>query len=258
MRRTLVGVAAILLIGCSQSPTSPAPTPTPAPEVTLSVSGWVRDTIDRLLPGVRVEVITGRLAGTFVTTNDNGEFAFAEPVPVSSQIKASKPGYLDAIATLTAGTQSPLMFLLNSANPPIIFTGQFDITFEADSTCTALSEAARKRTYQASLRAVTELSGATFLGGDPPFNVIQLSQAADHVKFALHDPPVWELIPDGSHVQISGEALGQVDQDFSLLELTMHGEFRYCPSFSAAGPSLCSVATVSCASSRHVITVRRR
>lgn len=256
MRRILGFVAAVLLTGCSAGPSTPTPTPTPPPpEVTRSVTGAVRDTIDRFVPGARVEVTTGRLAGTFVTTDEAGGFAFGEPVPLFSQLKASKPGYLDAVTALASGTPMPLVLTLGSPKPPINLMGLYDITFEADATCTALPDVARKRAYQASVRyPMLELSGAEFLGGDPPANTIVLSQFEEYARFRMSDPPIWELIPNAGWVMFSGEALGVIDPNIS--QLLMEGEIRYCPTFT--GNATCAVETVSCRSSRHVMTLKRR
>jgi len=254
MGRILALGAAVLLTGCADTSPTPIPTPTPAPEVTISVSGQVWDSIGRSVTGARIEVITGRLAGTFVTTDDNGRYAFAVPVPLFSNIKASKPGHLASIETLTA-TKTPLFFWLSSLDPPILLSGQFDITFEADATCTVLPEVARKRTYQAnSVRPLTELSGAVFAGGDPPANTIAVSQFNEFGRFTMYDPPIWEVIPNAGFVVIFGEALGVMNPEFS--QLLMDGEFRYCSSYL---PNMqCAVEFVSCRSSRHVMTLKRR
>lgn len=257
MRRTLAFVAAVLLFGCNRAaPTSPTPAPPPTPEVTVSVSGWVWDTIHRRVSGARVEVTTGRLAGTFVTANDDGEYTFPEPLPIVSQLRASKPGHVDTAVVLSRATQMPLVFELGSSNPPTNLTGQYDITFEADAICTALPDIARKRTYQASpRRPATELSGAVFLGGDPPANVIIFSQFEEYARFVMYDPPIWELIPNAGYVMISGDTLGVVNPDFS--QLLVNGVITYCPNFMGLAAT-CSVETVSCRSSRHVMTLKRR
>ena len=255
MCRILALAAAVLLTGCSTDSTSPTQTPTPTPEVTMSVSGRVWDSISRAVTGARIEVISGRLAGTFVTTDDSGQYAFAVPVPVLSQIRASKDGHLDSFETLYATTRMPLTFRLASANPPITLSGHFDITFEADETCTTIPEIARKRTYQANpLRPLTELTGAVFAGGDPPANVIVLTQFGEYGRFYMYDPPIWEVIPNAGWVIISGEAFGVMNPDFS--QLLIDGEFRYCSNYS---PTMqCTVPIASCRSSRHVLTVKRR
>jgi hypothetical protein len=259
MRRTLALAAALLLTGCAtdSSPTpTPTPTPTPPPEVLASVSGRVWDSIGRSVTGARIEVISGRLAGTFVSSNDDGSYAFPVQLPLFSDIRASKSGYLDSVETLTA-TKTPLIFRLGSPAPTIILNGQYDVTFEADATCTALPDVTRKRTYLAnSVRMVTELSGALFAGGDPPANTMILSQFGEFAKFQLVDPPIWELIPNAGWVMISGEALGVLDPDLS--QLLLDGEFKYCSNYSSGLTLSCMVDTVSCRSSQHVMTLKRR
>ena len=267
MRRTLALAAALVLIGCEPSaPTSPTPGLAPP---TFAVSGRVADTLVRRLAGARVEVIAGPLAGTAVTTDDNGEFTFSTPLAISTEIRASKPGYRDATRSVfwAPGNSTRLEFLLGSSAPTVDLTGEYEITFTADPACGQLPDIARKRTYSATVSGLISLSGAGFGGSDGtgPWNSIYVQQFGDEARFSMYYPPIWEVISnapspnpdrDYSSVVISGEALGTVSREYSQIPLS--AAFSYCPSAILGDEPKCAVDVVTCQSARHQMTLTRR
>jgi Carboxypeptidase regulatory-like domain len=273
MRRTLALCATLVLTGCGgRAPTGPTPGPPPAP-LTLSVSGWVNDTVSRRVPGARVHVMNGPQAGTAVITDDNGEFTFETPLPILTQLRASKPGYRDDTRSVSGqGNSARLGFQLGSTNPPIDLTGQYEITFTADSACDALPEIARTRTYSANVTStLISLSGALFgaFGDSLPWNSIYFQQFEDMARFSMYDPPILEVIPNApppnpppnpsngdSYVVIYGEASGTVSREHSQLPLL--GSFEYCPNVKYGANRQCAVDTVTCRSAQHQMTMTRR
>jgi hypothetical protein len=274
MRRTLALSAALVLTGCGgRGPAGPTPGTTP-PQVTLSVSGWVNDTVSRRVPGARVQVMNGPQAGTAVITDDNGEFTLETPLPILTQLRASKPGYRDDTRSVSGqGNSARLGFQLGSTNPPIDLTGQYEITFTADSACDALPEIARTRTYSANgISTLISLSGALFgaFGDSLPWNSISFQQFEDVARFSMYDPPILEVIPNApppyppppyprpgdGYVSIYGEASGTVSRERSQVPLL--GAFEYCPKVEWGAFRQCAVDVITCRSALHQMTMTRR
>lgn len=272
--RTWICLAVALLVviplaGCSQDgpppppPTGPSPTPPPAgPSQTFAVSGWVADSAARLLSGVRVEVMTGARAGTVVFSDDRGQFSFETPLGATTQLRASKAGYLDdirAIATNTAGDSVRIDFQLRSPNPSVDLTGHYRIVFTADSACSNLPAAAQSRTYLADITSTAELYGAKFGGssdGSYLWRTLYLGQFEDYARFFVQDPPVWELLPNDDWLVIWGDAEGTVSPGTSTLPFS--GMFMYCPRRGPGEDPACAVEGITCHSSRHQMSITRR
>jgi Carboxypeptidase regulatory-like domain len=153
------------------SPTSASP-PTPSPPVppTAALSGTVMDTVGQGLSDARVEITEGLQAGAFAMTESNGRFSIPGPFPfnVSVSVRVSKDGYVTATQQIYVYNQDR-MFFLEAIGSAIDITGEYTVTFLADSTCKALPDISRTRTYQLSItRRLSPpiyegtLSGATF------------------------------------------------------------------------------------------------
>lgn len=259
-------LSAVVLAGCGTpaEPSAPPGTPAPPPDTTtFMVSGWVADSGSRLLAGARVEVLTGARAGTVLATDEQGRFAFDQPLDRYVRVRASMAGYVDEIRVVgqtgvTGSTQS-MGFQLTSPNGSIDLTGRHRITFTADAACADLPPVARERSYLANITTKVDLYGATF-GGDPGgdylWRVLYLSQFENYAKFWLQDPPVWELLPDNGYVLFWGDAAGTVSKDGGTLPLS--GFVSYCAQMSPGPYPVCAVEEVSCRSSRHQMTMVRR
>jgi Carboxypeptidase regulatory-like domain len=180
----------ISCVGCGEAPSPTGPTspahPTPPAPAPPSCSycidsrtqsllfGRVSDTAFRTLSDVRVEIVEGSQAGAFAITESNGGFTIPGPFSGAISVRASKEGYVTAtqqIQILNHGVN----FYLDTTSPSVDMTGQYSLTLVADSTCTAIPDVARKRTYQMAVAHHPRLwpseyegvlSGATFYRSD--------------------------------------------------------------------------------------------
>ena len=160
-------IVAVFCVGCGDAP-SPSPAQPTSP-VQSSLSGDVQDTAFRGLSDARVEITEGSQAGAFATTEPYGLFRIPGAFSGTISVRASKDGYVTATQRIQVPNQD-LVFHLEAAGPSVDITGAYTLTLLADSTCTALPDVARKRTYNVAIAPNPRspflyegiLSGATF------------------------------------------------------------------------------------------------
>jgi carboxypeptidase family protein len=221
-------------------PTSPTP-PTAAPRiVTLTLDGWVYDTVGRPVPGATVELIDGVPAGLAAITDGSGSFSLGDvTLTVSTtKIRASKDGYA---TTLIDPTHARTVITLALLTPPVIRPGEYTMSFVADSACD-LPEPARTRTYSATITLTrgevnlplnVALSGASFVVGEDisPTNSVSMHVAGDFVTILL-DPYdfggyITERVAPATYVQLMGSVAGSVGAS-GASSLPFDGTFYYC------------------------------
>ena len=260
--RTLMGLTLTALVeglvgcGLSGSPsTLPAPSPIsqrPAVHPTTSVSiisGFVLDTGFRPVVGARVEVVNGSQAGTFTTAGADGQFSLSGAFDAGSTFRASQDGYVAAtqgwtcstgLGTCPANGANPwLGFYLDVLVAPVDITGNYTLTFIADSACSDLPSELRTRTYGATITPSqpgnplhtslnNTISGAPFLGS---FRSFGIGVAGHYLGFWLdggHDPPLVEQVAQNSYLAFSGVAAASVGTSASAITTSFDGWIEYC------------------------------
>ena len=119
--------------------------------------GYVSDTAFRSVAGASVEVVSGQHAGLVTVSDASGRFSFDQDVASPSTVRATKDGYAVGTRTsvfLTDG-RAYVSFSLASINPPVAIAGSYTLTITADSTCAALPDDVRTRTYPATVAVAT-------------------------------------------------------------------------------------------------------
>lgn len=157
--RHLAAIVLLFSLGCADGKSPVEPTPSaPAPaQLTFSLAGDVRDTASRPLKGASLAVVDGPRAGTTTTTDDAGRFSMPGIFSQSTiTLVASKDGYSPETWTFpprgrpVEGGRWGFSFSLE----PLVFAniaGEYTLTLTIDRACTKLPEAARTRTYTASI-----------------------------------------------------------------------------------------------------------
>lgn len=266
MRAPLVLIAATVAAACGGSgvtkPTAiPSATANPSPNA-FALSGTVHDTVARPIAQARVEVTDGAQRGLSVLTDDNGRYTFDPVFSGGIVLRASKAGYRDQSLSISHA-QAARFFRLDSENGSISLEGMYELTFAADSSCTAIPGYARRRTYDAtssgsSAMYLIALSGGGYgstPGGSYFSNVLYGSVFEDIAQVNLSDPPVWERFPQGTYLVISGQAEGEITE--LPATLPMWGSFTYCSQMMPGAEARCAVPEVTCNSSNHRLTIAR-
>ena len=263
MRSALIVVCVLLAGGCgSDSVTSPTPAG-PSAAAPFAARGGVHDTVGRPIAQARVEVWDGPQRGLVTFSDEQGAFAFAPVFTSGFAARASKAGYRDQ-TLLIRGPQNPGWFHLDSVNGSINFTGNYTLTFAADSACTSIPGYARRRTYESTVSG----SGSTYLvslggggyGTSGPAgyfnNVLYAGVFEDLLQLYLSDPPIWDRFPQGSYLMVWGEAEGSIGGLPATIPLA--GQFVYCPEIAPGSEPKCAVSAVTCESSKHQLSIARR
>jgi hypothetical protein len=163
---------AVWLGACSNSrPDSGTPTPvpggTPVPipapgggqaQPIQQLTGWVYDTAYRPLGGVAVTVLTGPSAGkSAFSSSTTGAFSIVGTFDGDNELRAALSGHVETIWKLcpsgqcSAGATAYTYVYMQLTDDPVNLAGNFTMTLEADSACTGIPEAARTRTYDATI-----------------------------------------------------------------------------------------------------------
>ena len=221
-------------------PTSPTPPPAAPRIVTLTLDGWVYDTVGKPVPGATVELIDGVPAGLAVITDGSGSFSLGDvTLTVSAtKIRASKDGYA---TTLIDPTHARTVITLALLTPPVIRPGEYTMSFVADSACD-LPEPARTRTYSATITLIrgdvnlplnVALSGASFVvqGDISPTSSLVAHVAGDYVAFLLDpyefDGYITERLAPATYLELTGSVAGSVSTS-GASSLPFDGTFAYC------------------------------
>jgi hypothetical protein len=271
----LVGVVATGCQGGSAPPTSLSPTPT-QPSA-LTITGVVRDVLQRPIRDVRIEVAEGPSLGLATMSDALGQFSIAATASSDRlAVIVSKEGYETATVRLRAG--QTVVFLKDT-----VFThveGRATLVLTADASCTQLPASLRTRSYTAFVTPSTgavmsnpsifvgELGGADFYQG---YSKMWLTAAHDAVRFTvfswdpfnwwLEDHPIIERVTPTSHFSVSGTATTAVSSGQSTISTALDGTFAFCaesrPGAQPLWAPTCVVAPVECSSAQHSLTITR-
>jgi hypothetical protein len=268
--RVIVHAAVVLLfsLGCGDGQAPVQPTPSVLSATTLaefSLSGDVYDTAARPLGGARVEITSGPSAGTVTTTDETGRFSMSGTFTGAIAVTVSKNGYVPATRTFSQHVGH--VFSLEPIGPSVNLAGVYTLTLTADSACTRLPDAARTRTYTATIvpgprstSFLVRLSDARFFST----HNVAMGVAGDFANFATWasvngGPGIVEHVGETTYVAIEGGGRGLFGA--SGMTAPFEGYFLYCPSEPALtlDGALCSVSSaVQCDSDHHQLTLVRR
>jgi hypothetical protein len=122
IRRQMRGVLSVIVllavvsVGCGRksSPAGPSPTPDPPPTTTtFTVSGKVLDkTDDSLVPGARIEIVTGDTADKVAVADAEGSYRLVDLPPGSYALRAVADGFDPSSSSLTLTGDRVLDFTL--------------------------------------------------------------------------------------------------------------------------------------------------
>ena len=276
--RGIVVICAVVSESCSGAngtPTSPT-----AGSTSFYLTGSVRDSVLRPVIGARVEIATDPLAGRFTNTDANGQFSFSELTPATDIVNliVTKAGYSPVTAP-ARNNRSTLVTL--TASTLIQLEGEYQVTFTAANTCSAIPSELRRRTYPAriarptnvtnpsSASVVIELGGADFYFGYGSFSGLVADDAVRLSVYSwdafykwLEDHPVIEQYDSTTYLSFIGTAIATGARPDAPIAAVLDGTVSYCPSAKeptrADFPPTCSVPVIDCRSNEHQVSLRRR
>jgi hypothetical protein len=270
-------VAVVLTVGCGGSSAPTSPSSTASQPSALSVSGIVRDVLQRPIRDARVEVAEGPSTGLVSTTDALGQFSLTVTAPSDRiSLVVSKDGY--ATATVRVRPGQTIIYLIDPTFASL--EGRQTIVFTADASCTQLPASLRGRSYTAVVTPsagapmaspstfVSALSGADFYAG---YDKMSITGVRDAVRFNvfswdafnawLEDDPIIERVTPTSHFSVLGTATAPVATGQSTITAALDGTFSFCaeskPGAQPQWPPTCAVPPVECKSTQHQITMIR-
>ena len=159
------GLLLCLASACDdRSPAAPTPAPAqpppavpaaPAPSAAPQARGWITDTAFRPVSGVRIDVVDGPTAGASGTSGPDGSFYVSVPLDQEFVVRATKAGYVDAVAAFTTYSTSYGIFFrgyltISSSDAPVVFEpGAYTVTL--DFPCSEIPADLRTQTFQATV-----------------------------------------------------------------------------------------------------------
>jgi hypothetical protein len=256
-------IVAAFCVGCGGAK-SPSPVQ-PTPPVQSSLSGDVQDTAFRGLPDVRVEITGGSQTGAFAITEPYGLFKIPGAFSGTISVRASKEGYVTATQQIQVPNQD-LVFQLVAAGPSVDISGEYTLTLLADSTCTALPDVARKRTYNVAIAHNPRspflyegiLSGAIFYQSNDFHFDIGVSGNTARFVIGEYGSGFTENL-GASTVEIWAQMDPLMNGSNSAGSFS--GAFTYCeglPSSNWGTDFSCPVRPAYCEASNHQYTLKRQ
>jgi hypothetical protein len=248
----------------------------------IQLGGVVYDTAFRNVGGATVEVLDGPHTGASTTTDSQGRFSFSGVFDDGTRFRASKAGHLSSTRTPApfcdrCNPHRWVYFNLEEPAGPVNIAGEYNITFVAGESCTALPDAFRTRTYAATvtltppasspeaqwLFSVT-MTGVPFVGG---YRSFRMAVAGDYVGFPDNEGAtlVEEVAPN---TYLSYNAFGWAGGQIvgARAGATMETSFvstEYCvlsSPFAGAGAYRCpagAIAHAECGGNNRLILTRR-
>jgi len=260
----------------ASSPLAPSPTvqnaPTTPASGSLLMRGTVSDTAFRYISGARVEVLDGPQAGMSTTSGADGGFSLTGIFDGATRFRATKEGYVDATRTLQpfCAPCNPnwwINFSLEVPAAPVSMAGDYTLTFVADSTCDALPNELRTRTYNVTIPPASNAGPANAyfslmvnaaLDG---WNFVGMGVAGDYVGIWLET--LVEQIAPNTFLSFGGLAAATVGTAAqSTIAFPFDGSIDYWVTKSDVGPSedphKGSATHARCSSKNHQLILTRR
>jgi Carboxypeptidase regulatory-like domain len=278
--RSFAMTLALIGINCQGKSTPTSPSSTGAPAAAISITGVVRDLLQRPIRDARVEVVEGPSSGIAAITDAQGQFSLNATAPNDRvAVMVSKDGYTTESLRLRSGQAVVYLKDLVVAN----LEGRQTIVFIADASCTQLPASLRGRSYTAVVTQststgallanpaifVSALSGADFYQG---YEKLSITAAHDAVRFNvfswdaynwwLEDDPIIERLTPTAHFSISGTATTALSSGQSTITAAFDGTMSFCseskPGAQPQWPPTCAVPPIDCTSPNHRVTMTRR
>jgi hypothetical protein len=283
----------VLLAACDgggpATPTSPSPS-----SLQTHIRGWVFDTVNRPVPGARIDILDGPLAGTSTIAADRGAFEFVGTASGFVRLRGSHDGFEAATIatewTAPGGSYQPIAGItLKTLAPALpIALGSYTLTFISDrstatgrehASCTGFPADLRRRSYEASISKATTFDGFEVRFAGPtlmkdPGNFgfgFHLSVAGEFVGVELENgfgSGPTEAFPEFRYLMIAGTAPTSepATSTESSLTIPFWGEFQYCQLTSGLAPAnSCSqvpgyqvITNYSCASRHDMMVFTKR
>jgi len=272
-----------IMCGCGKDqaalPSAPSPTPAAPAVPQQNLSGYVSDTASRTVGGVKIDVVDGPRAGTSIVSGANGMFAlngdFSKPVT----IRASKDGYIPLSRTTQVsapGGRPWIYFQLEVLAAPVTLTGDYTLTFVADSACSDIPSELRTRSYPAAIAPEANAfarpntfytlvaNGASFITGH---STVHGAVAGDYATFFVYqgeDFGLVEQIADQTFLGFYGEgSLALGTPPAAPITVPFSGIVDYCVQKPGTGwndgcNSAPPVAHGRCQSQNHRLVLTRR
>ena len=260
----------------ASSPISPS---TPPAAGSTQVRGHLSDTAFRPIGGATVQVVDGPDAGVSTITNDYGTFTLTGRFDVTTQFRAIKDGYSPSTSTARYYWQCErpgwlLYFSQSSVATPVDITGDYTLTFIADSSCTALPDEFRTRSYAATIAPDSSnpasppgtsysatFSGASFLDVDR--DQIPIGISGPDITFLLDDEALYlsEEVAPHTYLAFFGRPSARVETpSVSTISTAFEGLIDYCAQDAPIGyPYVCSSSRhLQCLSHNHRLILTRR
>jgi hypothetical protein len=274
-------ILVVVTAGCQgRSPVPTSPSSVNARLSAVSITGVVRDLVQRPVADARIEVSEGPSTGLTAITDGSGQFSLnATASGDRVAVLVSKDGYETATVLLRPG--QVVVYLRDQSVADL--EGRRAIVFTADASCVQVPPALRTRSYTAVVTRSTatgtgmasqttfvgELNGADFYQGYAKMWLIGVHDAVrfnvfswDAFNWWLEDDPIIERLTPTSHLSISGTATGPVSNGQSTISATLDGTFSFCaeskPGAQPLWPPTCAVPPVECTSARHQLTMTRQ
>jgi hypothetical protein len=261
-RRELLPLAAAFVLGCT--PTAPAPNGsgrgTPPP--TFSLSGRGVDSAGTAVPNAQVVIVSGDGTESSALTDGDGRYQVQGLPAGVVRVRASKDGYVTWTSTVEVPRTSPADFVLDFTGPSFDLAGSYTVTFTADAACTQLPEAARTRTYKASIapelspnRYFVSLSGARFYR-EGAFVASVAGHAGSFTTLPDgYQAVVHERLTDSTSIWI--DFFARAPLDAPSVTVPMSAEYAYCADDDLTDAFRCRVPRLVCTSSKHTYTLTR-
>ena len=273
------------LSGCGENGTATTASspisPSTSPAGSTQARGRLSDTAFRPLGGATVQVVDGPDAGLSTMTNADGTFTLTGRFDVTTQFRAIKDGYSPSSARVRpdycwqcAPPGWLLYFSQSSVATPVDITGDYTLTFIADSSCATLPNEFRTRSYAATILPDASdpasppgtsysatFSGASFL--DEARDQIPIGISGPDITFLLDDegPYLSEEVAPHTYLAFQGRASARVEtSSVSTISTAFDGLIDYCAQDAPIGyPYVCSSSRhLQCSSHNHRLILTRR
>jgi len=230
------GHSSINAPGIAPSPASPAPAGT----TSIQLNGYVYDTGFRPIAGATVEVLDGPQAGMVLTSQADGHLSAIGGFN-GVTMRATMAGYAPATEPVhLTNAGGWIYFDLVSLTPPVPLASKYTLTIAADSSCTALPEELRTRTYSTTVTpgGTANAPSNTWFGGyvtDAQMagsgNGFFIGVSGDYVGFSTNGegPSLVEVLGNNRYLAYAIDArFPGVVPGASTMSASFTGMIEYC------------------------------
>lgn len=271
--------------GSPKNPLTPQPTPSPTPNqgngvVKTLISGYVQDGAFRPLSGVTLQVVDGPQAGASTLSDASGEFSFTGTFTAGTSLRATKDGFEAVAQTLDASNVSgssafTTTFTLSSLAARVhLDSGNYDLTFVADSRCDQIPADLRTASFPATVAPAPGRPPNTLFFVDvretfPGPMGFGIGVDANALAITIDGPAIVKEVPPSTYLEIAGQSLVALPTLApSTVSFPFSGLYDYCVLKSPMPgnrwttchilPADLIVTHVECVAQNHQLTLTRR